>query len=180
MHSDLVVPILGNCPSVNTISLKNVINTPLYDIQFKIVPSQVEPSCKYKRSLVIFFIRQALYVDREDGDLFSSLVHDACSEDLLPFGNPVVTIPIVPSIWNKLIEIVCHNIVSHEIHFNTEHKLSASVHHIKPSPKNKDWITEYKNDKDLSLLYNHFSIKDTPVVPEIINNVDRCYKMNLR
>ena len=87
-------------------------------------------SCRYENTLMILLIRRALHVNEENADVFNPLAHDKYSEGLLPCDNPSVTIPVVPSLWRKIIDLVCHHIISHVVHFDTENKISASVNHI--------------------------------------------------
>ena len=87
---------------------------------------------------------------------------------------------MIPTVWVQVIEQVFQHIVSQVLAFDTENKIPASVNHIKISPKNTDWMDKYKKDRDLSFLFNHATIKATPIFLEISNAVDRCYRTYLR
>ena len=56
----------------------------------------------------------------------------------------------------------------------------ASIYHVKPSPKQQDWVDSYKADNELSLLWHHLSDKSLPVPSSIVSTVDRCYCAHLR
>ena len=61
-----------------------------------------------------------------------------------------------------------------------ENRHMTSVCHIKPSPKQQDWIDSYKVDPDLLLIWHHLADKPVLVPKVIINTVDRCYRAHLR
>ena len=58
--------------------------------------------------------------------------------------------------------------------------MSANIFHIKPSPKQQDWLAEYAADTDTKLMMDYFKKHDTPMPSDMINGLDRCYRMHLR
>ena len=175
-----VVPMHNNCPEVSTQSIWNIFDTKGYIVQYKILSSQVHQMCNYKRSIVIVAANDGFHLPQIQKQLLHTCDLNPSSAVGVQQEATKLILPIAVQVWAKIIELICHHIVSHWSDAGAEGKLSANVYHIKPSPKNKNWIAEYKQDKDLSLLYNHFSIKNTAIAPDIINNVDRCYMMHLR
>lgn len=93
----------------------------------------------------------------------------------------VLSYPITASTWIAVLEFVCQCIVAPHLNADNEHRICATVcHHIKPSPKQKYWIEEYKSDKDTNLVINYLSTSTPPAPQELISNVDHCYRMHLR
>ena len=91
-----------------------------------------------------------------------------------------VSSPLCPNMWNATLEYACHDLIAPHIDADLEGVPHASVFHIKPSPKQQDWVDSYKADKDLSILWHHFIDKSSPAPPDIINIVDRYYRAHLR
>ena len=57
-----------------------------------------------------------------------------------------------PGVWQIVLEFACHNIITPHIDSHEESHPMASIYHVKPSPKQQDWVDSYKADNELSFL----------------------------
>lgn len=94
-------------------------------------------------SIELFIVKNFLHTS-----VVEILDNDKDMEDLMPSTTELVAydampIPILSLVWNYTLEYTYQRIIAPFISANADSRMSVTVHHIKPSPKQQDWLDEY-------------------------------------
>ena len=88
-----------------------------------------------------------------------------------PLASAIHYVPVHEHAWTAIIEFVYQFIIAPVIHAKNSHRLHSTVYLTQPTPKQKDWTEEYKQNGDANLILNHLSASTNPFPTEIINSV---------
>ena len=112
--------------------------SPSYIVRCNIVPGYTCEGGKppYCASIIIFFVRESFHTKHnysfQDQSTLASPGNAPMDDDFQAQS------PVCPGIWYSVPEFVCHDCIAPHLDVARETHPVATVHHAKPSPKQKD------------------------------------------
>ena len=89
-------------------------------------------------SIILFIIKTFLHTNTREGLANSEDMEDLMYSTMDLVASDTTPIPGVPLVWTYVLEYTCQRIIAPYLAADAKNRLTATVHHTKPSPKEQD------------------------------------------